>query len=128
MKEKDTIEAKNELERYLNEACVDEENNFDVLAWWKLNGSRFNILAHLARDVLVVPVSTVASESAFSTGGHVLDTFRSSLSPKVVEALVCTQNWLRPNKFSFDEWFKEFEQCEKLEQGKFIFALFLLYF
>ncbi|KAK1379810.1 hypothetical protein POM88_026554 [Heracleum sosnowskyi] len=40
-------------------------------------------------------VSTVASESAFSTSGHILDPFRSSLSPKLVEALVCTQSWLK---------------------------------
>ena len=92
LKKKDTIEAKNEVERYLHEACEDEEDNFDILTWWKQNASRFTILSKLARDVLAVPISTVASESAFSTGGRVLDVFRSSLTPKMTEALICTQN------------------------------------
>ncbi|KAL6959552.1 hypothetical protein U1Q18_052498 [Sarracenia purpurea var. burkii] len=52
-------------------------------------------MSRLARDVLAIPVSTVASESAFSTGGRVIDPFRSNLSPNMVEALICTQNWLR---------------------------------
>jgi hypothetical protein len=45
--------------------------------------------------VLAIQISTVASESAFSTGGRVLDDFRTSLTPFMVEALVCTQDWLR---------------------------------
>ncbi|KAH9669822.1 BED-type domain-containing protein [Citrus sinensis] len=50
-------------------------------------------------DVIVVPVSTVASESAFSTGGSILDQYRSSLTPDMVEALILTQNWLRSSLF-----------------------------
>lgn len=49
----------------------------------------------MAREVLSIPVTAVGSESAFSTSGHVLDGFRSSLTPKVVEALICTQDWLK---------------------------------
>ena len=53
------------------------------------------MLSKLARDVLAVPVSTVASKSAFSTGGRILNPFRSSLSPLMVQNLVCAQDWLQ---------------------------------
>lgn len=56
---------------------------------------KYNVLALIARDVLAIFVSTMTSESAFSTRGRILDPFRSSLSPKIVETLVCTKNWLR---------------------------------
>ncbi|XP_057770523.1 zinc finger BED domain-containing protein DAYSLEEPER-like [Salvia miltiorrhiza] len=90
----------NDLDVYLNEKerKVPNVKNFDLLTWWKVNEPRLPILAKLARDVLSVPVSTVASESAFSTGGRVLDPFRSSLNPTMVESLICAQDWLRMGK------------------------------
>jgi hypothetical protein len=48
----------------------------------------------LLRDVVTVQVSTVASESAFSAGGHVVDPYRSSLGPNMVDALICTKDWV----------------------------------
>ena len=80
---------KTELEIYLTEVIIEEEGNFDVLRWWKLNLERFPTLSRLAHDVLVVLISTVASESTFSTNGRVLDAFRSSLTPRMVEVLIC---------------------------------------
>ena len=62
---------------------------FEILGWWKTNSNKYQVLFKLARDVLALPVSTVASESTFSTGGHILDPFRSSLSPLMVQDLVC---------------------------------------
>jgi hypothetical protein len=49
----------------------------------------------MAQDILAIPISTVASESVFSTSGRILDDFRTSLTPFMLEALVCTQDWLR---------------------------------
>ncbi|GKC29417.1 zinc finger BED domain-containing protein RICESLEEPER 2-like protein [Tanacetum coccineum] len=55
-----------------------------------------------SEDVLAIPISTVASESVFSTGGRVLDAFRSSLTPPVVESLICTEDWFRKNSMLLD--------------------------
>ena len=48
--------------------------------------------------MLVIPMSIITSGSVFSTGGHIFDNFRSSLTPKMVEALICTHDWLHISK------------------------------
>jgi hypothetical protein len=48
----------------------------------------------MARDILSIYIFTVSLESTFSIGGHVIDQYRSSLKPDIVEALVCTRDWL----------------------------------
>ena len=70
------------MDKYLNEASEKNREGFDILAWWKVNYTRYAILSEIAQDVMAIPMSTVASKSAFNTGGHVLDPFRSSLAPK----------------------------------------------
>uniref|UniRef100_A0A1D1ZIX9 Putative AC transposase n=1 Tax=Anthurium amnicola TaxID=1678845 RepID=A0A1D1ZIX9_9ARAE len=101
-KEESCSRFKSELDIYLNEkvyANDDEEeeddDDFDILGWWKSNASRYRILSKVARDILAILVSTVASESAFSTGSRVLNQYRSKLALEVVECLICTQDWLR---------------------------------
>jgi hypothetical protein len=37
---------------------------FEILNWKKVNSSKYSILSKLAKDVLAVPLSIVASESA----------------------------------------------------------------
>ncbi|BBH08947.1 BED zinc finger [Prunus dulcis] len=98
LKRKEHADANNDLDKYLSDGIEDESPNFDVLVWWKGKYATYHALAIMARDVLSIPVTSVASESAFSTAGRVLDPFRSSLTPNIVEALVCTQDWLRCSK------------------------------
>jgi hypothetical protein len=85
-----------ELDLYMSEDLVKVNDNgttFDVLSWWKGQVTNFPILSTLARDVLSMQVSTVASESAFSSGGRIVDAFRSRLKPEIIEALVCCKDW-----------------------------------
>ena len=116
--------SKSELEKYLSEENEEDGSKFDIREWWKVNSSRFPVLSHLALDVLAIPISTVASESAFSTGGRILDPFRSSLTPFMVQALVCTQDWLRGSIAVNDE--EDTAELTKLEEGKLI--IYLSYF
>ncbi|KAH0633296.1 hypothetical protein KY284_036082 [Solanum tuberosum] len=85
--------SKSELGTYLAEDVEPETDEFDILKWWKFNEPRFPILAEMARDVLVIPISSVAC--AFSTTGRILDPFRSSLTPKVVQSPISLKDWLR---------------------------------
>ncbi|XP_020599519.1 zinc finger BED domain-containing protein RICESLEEPER 3-like, partial [Phalaenopsis equestris] len=88
--------SKPDLQVYLEEGLfVGSNENFDVLDWWKMNTLKYPQLSIMARDILSIPITTVASESAFSAGGRVLDDYRSSLSTKTVNALICASSWIR---------------------------------
>jgi hypothetical protein len=60
----------------------------------KENEFRYPKVAAMARDILSIFIFTVASESTFSIGRRVIDQYKSSLKPNIVEALVCTRDWL----------------------------------
>ncbi|KAL7187840.1 hypothetical protein ACSBR1_037814 [Camellia fascicularis] len=53
-----------ELEDYLEDDALPRTSGFDVLNWWKANEPKYSTLQAIARDILAIPVSTVASESA----------------------------------------------------------------
>ena len=89
-----TDNVKSELDHYLDETVLPRTSDFDILCWWKSNVTKYPILSSLAKDILAIPVSTVASESAFSTGGRFVSPHRNRLHPKTLEALICAQDWL----------------------------------
>ena len=119
LEEIESRESNSELSRYLTENCEKITDDFDLLMWWRCNSSKYPILSTLAKDILAVPVSTVASESSFSTGGRILDSFRTSLSPTTVEALICTQSWLRSPSGPIDiiKSMEEIEAYEEIQEG-----------
>lgn len=92
---------------------------FDILKRWKTNTSKNPVRSKMARNVLSVPVSTLASESSFSTGGWILDSYRSSLRLKTVAALVCAQNWFRSRESMFDLRYiiTKLESVEEIASG-----------
>ncbi|KAL0400182.1 UNVERIFIED_CONTAM: putative AC transposase [Sesamum radiatum] len=121
LEEEQCAESKSKVTRYLLDGCEKSSKDFDVLKWWKSSSSKYPILSKIAKDVLAIPVSTIASESAFSTSGRVIDAFRSSLSPKMVEALIYTQDWLRATPWielcAIMEDIKKFEEFEQELEG-----------
>ncbi|CAI9283612.1 unnamed protein product [Lactuca saligna] len=110
------VESIGELEKYLQESVEDDSEMFSILDWWKVNSPRFPVLSLMARDVFAIPVSTVASESVFSTSGRVLDPFRSSLTPKIVESLICTQDWIRGSISDTIDYEKDWEENQQIDK------------
>lgn len=112
----------NEVDKYLADGIEKRFNSyFNLLEWWKENKTKYPILSLIAKDIFAIPSSTVASESAFSLGKRVVDPFRSSLSPNMVETLVYTNNWLKAEDFDLYkdptdddlDLYKEIEEIEK---------------
>ena len=98
IEDEDIHSEKSELDCYLQESryvCQPGPNTFDALVWWKGNNMKHKILSRMARDILAIPITTVASEATFSVGGRVIDPYQSSLSSITVEVLLCGRDWCR---------------------------------
>uniref|UniRef100_A0A803N6A5 Transposase n=1 Tax=Chenopodium quinoa TaxID=63459 RepID=A0A803N6A5_CHEQI len=81
---------------YKESSSVAPSYTLNDKAWWNAETSKYPTLSRIARDILAVPISTVASESAFSAGGRVVSSHRSRLHQDTVEALMCLQSWRFP--------------------------------
>ncbi|KAA8517245.1 hypothetical protein F0562_017503 [Nyssa sinensis] len=88
----DTIQpSKFDLDIYLDESAIicaeGSTNKFDIMEWWKANTLKFHILSKMAREILSIPITSVASESTFSAGGRVIDPYR-------LQVLLCGADWV----------------------------------
>ena len=86
--------AGNESAAYLNDRplVVHDEDDFNILEWWRDHKQTYPVLSILARDVLTVPVSTTSSEGTFSLTGRVLEQRRASLHPDMVKSLMTVKD------------------------------------
>ena len=87
---------KSQLDLYLKEPRLSKKKNLkmEVLSWWKENYNRFPMFSVMARDLMSIPITTIASKSSFSIGKKILTTYRSHLLPENVEATLCTKSWI----------------------------------
>jgi acyl-CoA synthetase (AMP-forming)/AMP-acid ligase II len=90
-----TTKVCTELDMYLEEDMLPRTLELDVIEWWKVGGFKYTALRKVARDILAISVTTVASESVFSTSGTIISPNYSRLAPNMVEALMCMQAWAR---------------------------------
>ena len=85
--------SSSKLIKYFESNFVIDNDKLDILQWWKSKQDRFPTLSMIARDILITPVSTVASEQAFSASNRILDDKRSRLYPDILEGLMCVKDW-----------------------------------
>lgn len=130
-------DKRDELDIYLKEAVENPDlmlgMEYDVLSFWKRNSTKFPVLSLIAKDVLALQVSSVASESAFSTSGRLIDPSRSCLTHYMIEVLMCTEQWLKEDihcdsrVLSDAQILEDIEELEKLERGMSSICLFTLF-
>ncbi|EFE43858.1 hypothetical protein TRV_01370 [Trichophyton verrucosum HKI 0517] len=74
-----------EVAEYLGEGTVQD---ISILEYWKVNSKRFLIVSMMARDILVVPPSTVGVERLFNIARDVKYFRRAGLNPQTVRAIM----------------------------------------
>ena len=90
----DVLDYVDEVSKFLYETPIRDRDS-DPLQWWKGNENRFSHVSKLARDVLVVRATSVASESAFSTAEHMVGGKRSLLSDESITSFLLLRSWQR---------------------------------
>ncbi|KAJ9538563.1 hypothetical protein OSB04_031296 [Centaurea solstitialis] len=63
----DDVFENTELDDYLAEKLLPNEDGFDILMWWKCNGAKFPILQKIAKDVLAIPISSRGKVIAYAS-------------------------------------------------------------
>ncbi|XP_031249078.1 zinc finger BED domain-containing protein RICESLEEPER 1-like isoform X1 [Pistacia vera] len=84
-----------ELDRYLGDSKFCPVQEFDILAWWRLNSSTFPTLARMACDFLAIPISAPIEVLDSPLVTEIEDIFDCQiLDDDFKVALACTKVWL----------------------------------
>ena len=75
-----------------------DTDDYHILKWWAKASSRFPILAKIAKNILAISASIIASESVFSAGRRILDEKRSRLTPESIKLCVLKKDWDQAEK------------------------------
>jgi len=52
---------KSELDAYMEDEHVRDDEKFEILSWWKTNKDKYPVLSTMARDFLAIALSIVSS-------------------------------------------------------------------
>jgi hypothetical protein len=77
-----------ELDLYFEEPTLPRTQELDINHWWQYAGVKYRTLRMIAQDIMAIPVTTVASESVFSTEG-IISPHHSRLALKTVKGFRC---------------------------------------
>lgn len=118
--EEQLLEISNEVDKYLADE-IEKRSNLSLLFWSSENEIGLGTQScHFLPKIYLQFQVTVASESAFSLGKRIVDLFRSNLSQKMVEALVCTNDWLKTDDLNLykDPTDDDLDLYEEIEKSK----------
>ena len=74
LQEKNSVENKNDVEKYLIDGCENpNDDKSNILDWQNGNALKYKIYFMIAQHVLTIPASTDDSKSTFNTGSRVLN-------------------------------------------------------
>jgi hypothetical protein len=90
------LECRSEVDQYLLDGCEADIIDFDILTWWKVNAPKYPTPAEIARDVLTIPIFTIASEPASNIEGSVLDLMWSFVYQNISIIIITTRNRTNP--------------------------------
>lgn len=96
MLDKDSLQGRfeDEIINFLRNTSIGNRK-CEPLQWWKLNAHHFLSVESVARDILPVQETSVASESSLSIAGNLVDDDRCRLGDEAIKACMLLRSWSR---------------------------------